>query len=167
MNLWFEWVPNMLEHDKMRDLKEPQVLLTHQSEAWVTHCCRLSLSFECTAEGLIMLNIFDETREKLLYVFVSVWKTFFRYLLYVSVSIHGLLMSIQWWSYHAAIRGEYKMLHLLDCQKREGKKRKSIWVIFILKSFHTDALYVIWTPLHPKNKVSLTSGEFYPEFYQL
>lgn len=53
----------------------------------------------------------------LLYVLVSVWKTFFRYLLYVSVSNHGLLMSMQWWSYHAAIRGDYKKLHLLNCQK--------------------------------------------------
>lgn len=63
------------------------------------------------------LIFFMKMRGGLLYVLVSVWKTFFRYLLYVSVSNHGLLMSMQWWSYHAAIRGDYKKLHLLRCQK--------------------------------------------------
>lgn len=52
----------MLEHDKIRDLQGAAGTLTHQSDARVTHCCcRLSLSFERTAEGLIMLNIFDES----------------------------------------------------------------------------------------------------------
>lgn len=112
INLSFEWVPNMLEHDNIRVTRSCRYSLTHR-DTRVTHCCcRLYLWYECTAEGLTMLNIFAE-REKTCqknYVFVSVWKSFYKYLLYVSVPIHGLYMSMQWWSYHASIRGEYKKM---------------------------------------------------------
>lgn len=60
------------------------------SEVRGTHWhCRLYLWFERTAEGFTTLNIFAE-RGKNFFVFVLFWKCLFRYLLYVSVTIHGL-----------------------------------------------------------------------------
>lgn len=69
-------------------------VLSDSSETRVTHCCcRLYLWYGCTAEGFTMLNIFAESRKKNppFFLFLSQFgKSFLEYLLYVSVSIHGL-----------------------------------------------------------------------------
>lgn len=91
INLWIEWVPNMLEHDKTRDL---------QGTAGTLWLIEWGLSDSLMLLTLIVIwmhsrrfnhaKYFCREREKRLYVFVSFWKRFFKYLLYVSVSIHGL-----------------------------------------------------------------------------
>lgn len=148
--------------------EELQVLSDSSSETRVSHCCcRLYLRYECAAWRFNHAKYFCWKREIFFMFCLSLKfeKKKKKFLQNICCMFLCPSMAYKWVCSDGLIMLPLEVNIKSWFASFVGLSKTNIWVISIFKSFHTEMSCMLsallFIPPCPKNKVSLTFGEFY------